>query len=92
MGVANIGPFPERETDTIGLGIYMNDGKLDQVVPEHPWEGQVNIQVVYQTEFPLDSDKKASKLCKDEECPEAPEVHRHDWMAVGVFRMPAEKD
>ena len=57
MGVANIGPFPERETDTISLRIYIKDGKLDQVVPEHPWAGQVNSQVVYQTSFPLASDK-----------------------------------
>ena len=51
MGVANISPFPERETDTISLRIYIKDGKLDQVVPEHPWEGQVNVQAIYHEEF-----------------------------------------
>ena len=37
--------------DTISLRIYVKDGKLDQVVPEHPWEGQVNIQAIYHEEF-----------------------------------------
>ena len=86
MGVANIGPVPERETDTISLRIYVKDGKLDQVVPEHPWEGQVDVQVVYHTDFPLESDSRSDKVCKEDKCPEGPDVHRHDWMSVAVFR------
>jgi hypothetical protein len=80
MGV-NIGPIPERDDlDYISLRIYIKDGKLDQVVPEHPWEGQVSLQVVYQS-FP----GKLS-LCQEHKCPEGPDAHWHDWMDVAVFR------
>jgi len=86
MGV-NISPIPDRDSlDYISLRIYIKDGRLDQVVPEHPWEGQVSLQVVYGTDFPLPSDKQSSKVCKDDKCPEGPEVHWHDWMDVAVFR------
>ena len=80
MGV-NISPIPDRDDlDYISLRIYIKDGRLDQVVPEHPWEGQVRLQVVYQS-FP----GKLS-LCKEDKCPEGPDAHWHDWMDVAVFR------
>ena len=83
MTVANIGPIPERDMDTISLRIYIQDGKLDQVVPEHPWEGQVNLQVVYHD---VEFDKLDGKFCKEFACPDGPELHWHDWMSVAVFR------
>ena len=83
MTVANIGPIPERDMDTISLRIYIQDGKLDQVVPEHPWEGQVNLQVVYHD---VEFDKLDGKFCSEGECPDGPELHWHDWMSVAVFR------
>ena len=86
MGVANIGPIPDRETDRISLRIYVKDGKVETVVPEFPWEGQVDVQVVYRTDYVTASDSHSKKVCKEEECPEGPELHRHDWMSVGVFR------
>ena len=87
MGVANIGPIPDRETDRISLRIYVKDGKVETVVPEFPWEGQVDVQVVYHTDYVnFISDRNSKKVCKEEECPEGPELHRHDWMSVGVFR------
>ena len=77
----NIGPIPERDDlGDISLRIYIKDGKLDAVVPEHPWEGQVSLQVVYQS-FP----GKLS-LCQEHKCPEGPDAHWHDWMDVAVFR------
>ena len=80
MGV-NIGPIPERDgLGYISLRIYIKDGKLSQVVPEHPWEGQVRLQIVYQS-FP----GKLS-LCQEHKCPEGPDAHWHDWMDVAVFR------
>ena len=83
MGV-NISPIPERDDlDYISLRIYIKDGKLDQVVPEHPWEGQVSLQVVYHD---VEFDVLDNNFCKESECPEGPEVHWHDWMDVAVFR------
>ena len=85
--LANIGPIPDRETDSISLRIYVKDGKVETVVPEFPWEGQVDVQVVYHTDYVnFISDRNSKKVCKEEECPEGPELHRHDWMSVGVFR------
>ena len=87
MGVANSGPIPDRETDSISLRIYVKDGKVETVVPEFPWEGQVDVQVIYRTDYVnFISDRNSKKVCKEEECPEGPELHRHDWMSVGVFR------
>ena len=85
--LANIGPIPDRETDSISLRIYVKDGKVETVVPEFPWEGQVDVQVVYHTDYVnFISDRNSKKVCKEEECPEGPELHRQDWMSVGVFR------
>ena len=85
--LANIGPIPDRGTDSISLRIYVKDGKVETVVPEFPWEGQVDVQVVYHTDYVnFISDRNSKKVCKEEECPEGPELHRHDWMSVGVFR------
>jgi len=85
--LANIGPIPDRETDSISLRIYVKDGKVETVVPESPWEGQVDVQVIYRTDYVnFISDRNSKKVCKEEECPEGPELHRHDWMSVGVFR------
>ena len=85
--LANIGPIPDRETDSISLRIYVKDGKVETVVPEFPWEGQVDVQVIYRTDYVnFISDRNSKKVCKEEECPEGPELHRHDWMSVGVFR------
>ena len=83
MGV-NISPIPERDDlDYISLRIYIKDGQLDQVVPERPWEGQVSLQIVsHDVEF----DKLDGKFCKEFGCPEGPELHRHDWLDVAVFR------
>jgi hypothetical protein len=88
MGV-NIGPIPERDDlGDISLRIYIKDGRLDQVVPEHPWEGQVNVHVVYEDDyFELDDG-----ICKDQDCPDQTGAwderpsHYHDWMSVAVFR------
>ena len=83
MGV-NIGPIPERDDlSYISLRIYIKDGKLDQVVPEYPWEGQVRLQVVYHDQ---EFDKLDGGFCKEDPCPEGPELHWHDWMDVAVFR------
>ena len=88
MGV-NISPIPDQDNlDYISLRIYIKDGRLDQVVPEHPWEGQVRLQIVYHVakggaKF---NDKLDNNFCKESECPEGPEVHWHDWMDVAVFR------
>ena len=81
--LANIGPIPDRETDSISLRIYVKDGKLDQVGPESPWEGQVDVQVVYHD---VEFDVLDGEFCSEDECPEGPEHHRHDWMSVAVFR------
>ena len=85
----NISPIPDRDDlDYISLRIYIKDGRLDQVVPEHPWEGQVRLQVVYHDEYLEEEDS-----CQDQDCPEAPDpnalrkqFHWHDWMDVAVFR------
>ena len=85
MGV-NIGPIPERDDlGDISLRIYIEDGKLDQVVPEYPWEGQVRLQVVYHDQ---EFDKLDGGFCKEFACPEGPDLHSHDWMDVAVFRAP----
>ena len=80
--LANIGPIPDRETDSISLRIYVKDGKVETVVPEFPWEGQVDVQVIYQT-FP---GALSHNMCAEESWPEGPDFHWHDWMSVGVFR------
>ena len=84
MGVANIGPIPDRETDSISLRIYVKDGKVNTVIPEFPWEGQVNVQIIYH--FNQENLYPLKKVCKEEECPEGPEPHWHDWASVGIFR------
>ena len=80
----NIGPIPERDDlGDISLRIYIKDGKLDQVVPEHPWEGQVSLQVVYHD---VEFDVLDGEFCSEDKCPEGPKLHWHDWMDVAVFR------
>ena len=80
----NIGPIPERDDlGDISLRIYIKDGKLDTVVPEYPWEGQVRLQIVYHDQ---EFDKLDGGFCKEFACPEGPELHSHDWMDVAVFR------
>ena len=82
----NIGPIPERDDlGDISLRIYIKDGKLDQVVPEYPWEGQVRLQVVYHDQ---EFDKLDGGFSKEFACPEGPDLHSHDWMDVAVFRAP----
>jgi hypothetical protein len=72
MGV-NISPIPDRDNlDYISLRIYIQDGKLDQVVPEHPWEGQVSLQVVYHD---VEFDVLDGEFCSEDECPEGPKLH-----------------
>ena len=66
--------------NNISLRIYIKDGRLEQLVPEFPWEGQVDFQVIYQS-FP----GKLS-LCEKDECPEAPDAHWHDYFSTAVIR------
>jgi hypothetical protein len=78
----------------ISIRIYIKDGKLEQVVPERPWEGQVDAQVIYHDEY-LEMD---DYICKDEDCPETifskdglppgqvPDFHYHDYFSTAVIR------
>jgi len=66
--------------NNISIRIYVKDGKLEHIVPEFPWEGQIDVQVVYQS-FP----GKLS-LCKEDKCPEGPDAHWHDYFSTAVIR------
>ena len=72
--------------NNISLRIYVKDGKVEQLVPEFPWEGQVDAQVIYHTDFPLESESRADMVCKEDKCPEGPDVHRHDYFSTAVIR------
>jgi hypothetical protein len=69
--------------NNIAVRIYIEDGKLDAVVPERPWEGQIDTEVIfYDQEYEeLDGD-----LCKIEDCGAGPRLHRHDHMSTAVIR------
>jgi len=76
--------------NNISLRIYIKDGKLEQLVPEFPWEGQVDVQVIVHDEYLEEADS-----CKDKDCPEAPDpnahrqelhYHCHDYFSTAVIR------
>ena len=69
--------------NNISIRIYIQDGKLEQLVPESPWEGQIDVQVVYHD---VEFDKLDGELCSISECPEGPELHRHDYYSTAVIR------
>ena len=77
--------------NNISIRIYIQDGKLEQLVPEFPWEGQIDVQVIVHDEYldPVDVDG----ICKDKDCPEAPDpnalrqvLHYHDYFSTAVIR------
>jgi len=78
--------------NNISIRIYVKDGKVETVVPESPWEGQIGVQVIYHTDYPLSSDKLEPKVCKVEECPEGPELHRHDRFSTAVIRAESRRE
>jgi hypothetical protein len=77
--------------NNISIRIYVKDGKVETVVPESPWEGQIGVQVIYHTDYPLSSDKLEPKVCKVEGCPEGPKLHRHDRFSTAVIRAESRK-
>ena len=69
--------------NNISVRIYMENGKLDQIVPEFPWEGQIDVQVVYHD---VEFDELDGEFCRLSECPEGPKLHRHDYFSTAVIR------
>jgi hypothetical protein len=69
--------------NNISIRIYINDGKLDQLVPEFPWEGQIDVQVVYHD---VEFDELDGEFCRLSECPEGHKLHRHDYFSTAVIR------
>tara|TARA_Y100000310_G_C19948079_1_gene475596 strand:+ start:14 stop:259 length:246 start_codon:yes stop_codon:yes gene_type:complete len=74
--------------NNISIRIYIQDGKLEQLVPEFPWEGQIDVQVIVHDEY-LDP----AGSCEDKDCPEAPDpnalrqvLHYHDYFSTAVIR------
>ena len=74
--------------NNISIRIYVKDGKLQHLVPEFPWEGQVDVQVIVHDEYLEEADS-----CNDKNCPEAPdpnalrqELHYHDYFSTAVIR------
>ena len=67
----------------ISIRIYIENGKLEQLVPEFPWEGQIDVQVVYHD---VEFDKLDGKLCREFACPDGPELHKHDYFSTAVIR------
>ena len=77
--------------NNVSIRIYIKDGKLEQLVPEFPWEGQIDVQVIVHDEY-LDP-KEVDGICEDKDCPEAPdpnalrqELHYHDYFSTAVIR------
>ena len=72
--------------NNISIRIYVKDGRLEHVVPESPWEGQMDVQVIVHDEY-LDP-KDQPELCKDKDCPEvdAEDYHYHDYFSTAVIR------
>ena len=72
--------------NNISIRIYVKDGRLEHVVPEFPWEGQIDVQVIVHDEY-LDP-KDQPELCKDKDCPEvdAEDYHYHDYFSTAVIR------
>ena len=75
--------------NNISIRIYIQDGKLEQLVPEFPWEGQIDVQVIVRDEY-LEID---DYICRDKDCPEAPDpnalrqvLHYHDYFSTAVIR------
>jgi len=69
--------------NNVSIRIYIKDGKLEQLVPEFPWEGQIDVQVVYHD---VEFDKLDGKLCREFACPDGPELHKHDYFSTAVIR------
>jgi len=69
--------------NNISIRIYIENGKLEQLVPEFPWEGQIDVQVVYHD---VEFDKLDGKLCREFACPDGPELHKHDYFSTAVIR------
>tara|TARA_R110002012_G_scaffold10895_1_gene49149 strand:+ start:813 stop:1046 length:234 start_codon:yes stop_codon:yes gene_type:complete len=66
----------------IVIGIYVKDGRVDNLILKHPLEGQVDARIIYQTDYPLSSDESDPRVCKEEQCPEMPRLHRHDYFSI----------
>jgi len=73
--------------NNISIRIYVKDGRLEHVVPESPWEGQIDVQVIYQT-FP---GALSHNMCAEESCPEGPDFHWHDYFSTAVIRAESRK-
>jgi len=74
--------------NNISIRIYIQDGKLKQLVPEFPWEGQIDVQVVYHD---VEFDELDGEFCSISECPEGPadggpKLHYHDYFSTAVIR------
>ena len=69
--------------NNISLRIYVKDGKVEQLVPEFPWEGQVDAQVIYHD---VEFDALDGEFCSISECPEGPKLHWHDYFSTAVIR------
>jgi len=69
--------------NNVSIRIYIQDGKLEHIVPEFPWEGQIDVQVVYHD---VEFDKLDGKFCSTSECPEGPKLHWHDRFSTAVIR------
>jgi hypothetical protein len=75
--------------NNISLRIYIRDGKLEHIVPEFPWEGQVNVEAITYDEH-LDPASNSS-VCQDRDCPEVLEhplndLHYHEYSSTAVIR------
>ena len=60
--------------NNISIRIYMKNGKVEAVVPQWGWYGQVDVEVV--TALP--------KACKDKTCHEDG-PHRHETISTAVI-------
>jgi hypothetical protein len=69
--------------NNISVRIYIKDGKLKHIVPEFPWEGQINAQVIYHD---IEFDKLDGDFCREFACPEGPELHKHEGFGTAVIR------
>ena len=75
--------------NNIGIRIYVRNGSIEHVVPESPWEGQMDIQII------IEDDKDSEDIqCQDDPvnpCPEGPDPHRHKWWSTAVIRAEVRK-
>ena len=67
----------------IAVRIYIKDGRLDAVVPEWPWQGQIDTEAIF---YDQEYDELDGNLCQIQDCGAGPRLHRHDRMSTAVIR------